>query len=167
MRRLRTILALGVPALAAVLTAASLLSPARATRPDGVSLMQTLSQWEYPGSKLPDGASMSDGGNPLISSLKCQAVLTTPDPIEKVFEFYAKKLEPAPPIGRQDKQAQVKDGDAKAVSTQNDSRGRPLTLRVIVVNKADSTTSLAISRAEGEKETHIAWSHYLRLEKNR
>jgi hypothetical protein len=36
--------------------------------------------------------------------------------------------------------------------------------RVIVVNKADSSTTLVISRATGETETHIAWLHYFRLD---
>ena len=52
----------------------------------------------------------------------------------------------------------------KAVSIQDDSDGRPLTLRVIVVIKADTTTTLVISRAKTEKETHIAWSHYRRFD---
>ena len=63
--------------------------------------------------------------------------------------------------------AEVKAADAKAVSTQDDSQGRPVTLRVIVVNKANTTTTLVISRANGEKETHIAWLHYLWLEGKR
>jgi hypothetical protein len=61
----------------------------------------------------------------------------------------------------------VKNADAKAVSIQDDSQGRPLTLRVIVVAKADTTTTLVISRADQEKETHIAWLHFMRLEGKR
>jgi hypothetical protein len=114
-----------------------------------------------------DGASMSDGGNPLLQSVKCQAILTTSDPIEKVIEFYSKKLGTSPAPGRQDDRADVKDADAKSVATQDDSRGRPVTIRVIVVNKADTSTTLVISRAAGENETHIAWSHYIRLEGKR
>jgi hypothetical protein len=163
MRRLRTILALGAPATAAVL-AALLFSPARATPPRGVSLLETLSEWKYPGSNMLGGASMSDGGNPLVQSVKCRAILTTPDPIEKVIAFYSDRVGTPPAAGRQDARAEVKDADAKAVSTQDDSQGRPVTLRVIVVNKPDTSTTLVISRADGEKETHITWMHYLRLE---
>jgi hypothetical protein len=47
---------------------------------------------------------------------------------------------------------------------QDDSDGRPVSLRVIVVNKADTATTLVISRTDSEKETHIVWLHYLRLD---
>ena len=160
MRRLRKILALVAQSTAVLSITALLFSPAHATAPGDVSLMQTLSEWMYPGSNLSGGARVSDGGNPQLLSLKCQAILATPDPIEKVIEFYRKKLEtPA--------SADTKGANAKVVSTQDDSQGRPVTLRVIVVTKVDSSTTLVISRAAGEKETHIAWSHWLRLDAKR
>ena len=37
-------------------------------------------------------------------------------------------------------------------------------IRVIVVNRADTATTLVISRANDEKETHITWLHYARLD---
>jgi hypothetical protein len=46
---------------------------------------------------------------------------------------------------------------------QNDSKGRPVAVHVIVVHKAKTSTTLVISRAKDEKETHIAWTHYIRL----
>jgi hypothetical protein len=133
---------------------------------DGVSLMGTLAEWAYPGANF-GGANMSDGGNPRLQSIKCHAILTTGDSVEKVKEFYAKKFGILPAAKAQDAKEEVKGGDAKSVSTQDDSQGRPLELQVIVVNKADTSTTLVISRAKGEKETHIAWSHYLRLGGNR
>jgi hypothetical protein len=113
-----------------------------------VSLLQTLAEWKYPDASLFDGASMSDAGIPPMQAVKCTAVLTTPDPIEKVIEFYTEKLKAA---------------DDRPVSAQDDSKGRPLTLRVFVVDRVGSSTTLAISRAEGEKETHIAWTHFIRF----
>jgi hypothetical protein len=147
MRRALKPLALGGLLLAFSL-AARFGIPARADEPGQISLMQTLSAWKYPGAQMPDGASMSDGGNPRLQSVKCAAVLTTPDPIDKVIAFHAEKLGA---------------GEAKSVAIQDDSKGRPVALRVFLVNKADTSTTLAISRAEGEKETHIAWSHYIRI----
>ncbi len=133
-------------ALAGLFLALSL--AAHAAPPGQISLMQTLAAWKYPDSQMPNGASMSDGGSPGIQAVKCAAVLTTPDPIDKVIAFYAEKLGP---------------GEARSVAVQDDSKGRPVTLRIFVVNRADTSTTLAISRAEGEKETHIAWSHYIRI----
>ena len=158
-------LALVAPAMAAILAAALDRKPARADEPEGRSLLQTLSEWKYPGSNMLGGASMGDGGNPEVQSVKCRANLTTPDPIEKVIAFYAEKLGPArrrPGAGDE-----VKDGGARSVSIQDDSQRRPITLRVFAVNTADTSTTLVISRADNEKETHIAWLHYIRLDGKR
>jgi hypothetical protein len=157
MRRFKTILAVA----AAALSASLMLSPTRANPDEGVTFMKTLSEWAYPGtldpgSRLTDG-SMSDGGNPKIQSIKFRAILTTSDPISKVIRFYSRNLEPS------SKTVDVADLDAKSISSQDDSEGRPVAIRVFVVNRDDTSTTLVISRAEGEKETHIAWSHYLRL----
>ena len=124
-----------------------------------VTLLGTLAEWKYPGSDFGGGPSMSDGGNGRLQSVKCQAILTTSDPVEKVTKFYSEKFVSGP----QDAEKQVKGANAQSVSTQDDSQGRPVQLRVIVVNRAETSTTLVISRAEGEKKTHIAWSHYLRL----
>jgi hypothetical protein len=129
-----------------------------------MTLLGTLAEWKYPGSELPSGATMSDGGNPLVQSVKCKAILSTPDPIEKVIAYYTEKFGTGESSDRQAGKADVKKGEARSVSVQDDSQGRPVMLRVLVVNKADTSTALVISRAQGEKETHIAWSHYRRFD---
>lgn len=132
-----------------------------------VPLMGTLAEWTYPGSRMLGGASMSDGGNPVLQSIKCQAILVTADPVDKVLEFYSKKNEASRVVDLQDATEKVKRANARSVSSQDDSQGRPLTVRVLMVNKADTSTTLVISRAQDEKETHIAWSHYLRVDGSR
>ena len=162
------LLALGATAMSALLLAAPLRSPAQATQaspPARITLLGTLSEWKYPGSIMLGGATMSDGGNPLVLDVLCQAILTTPDAFEKVAKFYSEKVgTPAAP-GGQIAGTEAKEVDVKAVSTQDDSDGRPVALRVIVVNKDNTTTTLVISRANSEKETHIAWSHYRRFDR--
>jgi hypothetical protein len=162
------VFAIGVTASVAVWLAAAHSRAAQANqaaRPEKMTLLGTLAEWKYPGSNMLGGASMSDGGNPLVADVKCQAILTTPDAIEKVAKFYADKLATSPaPGGGQNAKAEVKEAAAKAVSTQDDSEGRPVSVQIIVVNRADSTTTLVISRARSEKETHIAWSHYRRFD---
>lgn len=140
--------------------------PADAPARERVTLLGTLADWKYPGSNML-GASMSDGGNPRLQSVKCQAILTTDDPFEKVIKFYSEKLGTPEDPAKPDARAAVKDTDAKSVSTQDDSQGRPVALRVIVVNRAETATTLVISRAVGETKTHIAWSHYMRLDGDR
>jgi hypothetical protein len=125
-----------------------------------VTLLGTIAEWQYPGSKMPHGASMGDGGNPAIQDLKCQTVLTTPDSFDKVVAFYFKKLGITPTGG-----TAAPNGDAVSVISQEDSKARPVSLQVITINKAKTSTTLVISRGAGEKETHIAWSQYMRFGK--
>ncbi len=159
-----TLLVLGL----ATATALPLVVPhpgrAQVERPANMTLMGTLAEWSYPGASMPDGATMSDGGNPLQQSVKCAAILSTPDPVEKVIKYYTEKLaahETREPVAGKGEANRVQ---GQSVTAQDDSRGRSLALRVFVVNRRQSSTTLVISRAAGERETHIAWSHYQRLD---
>lgn len=144
----RTFLACVVSLAAGLLATSAFLAPARAT-PEQISLMQTLEEWKYPGSAF-GGASMSDGGNPEIQDLACKAVLTTPDSVADVVKFYESKTT-------------GKAAEAQAVVPQDDSKDRPVAVRIISVHKGDRSNTLVITRGEGEKETHIAWTQYRRL----
>src|SRR4051812_3823178 len=110
MRRIWTMIGLGAAAGVALTSAALCRGTVRADQPRGTSLLGTLAEWSYPGSSLLDGANMSDGGNPRVPSVLCRAVLTTPDPFEKVVAFYAEKLGTPPPTVR--KEAKAGAGDA-------------------------------------------------------
>jgi hypothetical protein len=129
---------------------------------DQVTLMGALAEWMYPESNF-GGAQMSDGGNRTVQSVKCQAILTTADSFEKVTNFYEQRFVSGP----QDAGAAVKGAEAQSVSTQDDSSKRPVQLRVIVVNRAKTSTTLVISRTKGETKTHIAWTHFVRLSVDR
>lgn len=129
---------------------------------ESISLMKTLAEWQYPDSKF-NGATMSDGGNPMLRSIKCTAVLTTTDPVSEVIEFYTKSLDLSP-----DSEPAITDGKqtpakARSVIVQDDSKDRPVAIHVIVVNQEKTSTTLVISRSETETETHISWLHYIRL----
>ena len=152
MPKIRTTLSVALPVMGVLLVASSILAPARATQ-EGVSLLQTLEVWKYPGSTMLGGASMSDAGNPDIQDVVCQAVLTTPDAFDDVVRFYEKKT--------------AETAQPRAVTGQSDSKDRPIALRVFSVHKAQTTTTLVISRAAAEKETHIAWSHYMKFSRAR
>jgi hypothetical protein len=125
---------------------------------DRLTLMGSLAEWMYPQADF-GGAEMSDGGSRSILSVKCQAILTTADSFEKVANFYEQKFVSGPPQVR----AAVKGSEAQSVSIQDDSAKRPVRVRVMMVNRAKTSTTLVISRTEGETKTHIAWSHFVRL----
>jgi hypothetical protein len=120
--------------------------------------MGTLAPWKYPDCKRIDGGEMSGDGPPQLRAVRCKAVMTTPDPFEKVVGFYAQKIEANEPAAPPAPKA-----EPRSVGIQDDSGERPVSVRIFNVYKADSTTVLVISRAENEKQTHIAWSHCRRL----
>ena len=119
------------------------------------TLLGTLSGWQYPDSKLRGGATVSDGGDPSVADHKMQAVLVTPDPIDRVIGFYTRLVAAA--------EGPAADDAAPSVCVQDDSEDRPVTLRVMHVNEADRSTTLVISRAADEPETHIVWTRYERF----
>jgi hypothetical protein len=127
-----------------------------------VTLLGMLSEWQYPGSKF-NGAQMSDAAVSDISSIKSKAVLTTPDSAEAVIDFYRKKLN----VDAAGKNLGEKEGERittkRSVSIEDDSDGRPLKLYIIAINETRSSTTLVVSRSEGEKTTHIAWSNFRQL----
>lgn len=152
-------------AIAALGAFAIACSTANADEPpsaEGATLIGMLSQWHYPGAKF-NGAEMSDAAVSDISSIKCKAVLTTPDPAEKVVAHYLTKLK----VDSAGKNLGKKEGERittkRSVSVQDDSNGRQLKLYIIAINQTDSSTTLVISRCEGEETTHVAWSNYRQL----
>lgn len=131
-----------------------------------LSLLGMLEEFRYPESQPLDGVTMSDGatmrgGERTVPSTRCDTVLTTPDEFEKVVDYYVQKFgiteEHAPPA----KPVDAPEG-GQSVFIQDDSLERPFLLRIISVNRDETSTTLVISRAEHENATHIAWSHYVR-----
>ncbi len=141
------------------------LTPHTAGGDEPVTLMGTISQWNYPKSKL-HGAEMSDAatvdsdGKRTDQSFVCKTTMTTDDSVEKVIAFYKAKLAPDKNADDQTK-AELKGG--RSVLVSDDSEGRPFSLHTILVNTAKTSTTLIVSRGDGETKTHIVWKHYVRL----
>ncbi len=141
--------------------------PQANAKPDRqLSLLGMLEEFRYPESQPLNGVTMSDGatlrgGERTVPSTRCETVLTTADGFEKVVDYYVRKYgiteEHAPPA----KPVDAPQG-GQSVFSQDDSLERPFQLRIISVNRDETSTTLVISRAESEKATHIAWSHYVR-----
>ena len=130
---------------------------------DGKTLMGMLGPWAYPGATWLDGAEMADGGIPELPSVKCKTVLVTPYSFEQVTKYYAEKLGIDEKKGEALKATPGAGGKAVAVinvSVLDEGVERPVKLQIITVNKPDSSTTLVISQAAEERETHIAWSHF-------
>ncbi len=129
---------------------------------ENVTLLGMLEEWKYPDAEF-HGATASDGGVAGVVSTKCQAVLTTTDSFDTVADYYFDHLEVAEADRQRDGTFKSEKAVARSVAVQDDSEGRPVKLRTFIVNDADSSTAIVISRAADERETHIAWSHYRRF----
>jgi hypothetical protein len=155
-----------ITAFALALAAVILTMESQGHTSEGLTLMGMIAEWQYPDSTI-NGATMSDGetanseGERTRQSIKCKTVLTTADPVRKVIDYYETKLKPAPEAAQPNQREASASG--RSVAFHDDSDGRPLAVHVIVVNTDKASTTLVISRGEKENETHIAWTHYLRL----
>ncbi len=126
-----------------------------------VTLLGMLLPWQYPDSKF-HGAQMSDAGVKDISSVKSKAILTTPDSVEKVMDFYQKKLH----VNAEGKNLDEQQGDRITTDQSvliQDASGEHSKLYVIAVNGTKTSMTIVVSRAEGDEMTRIAWSNYRQL----
>lgn len=133
-----------------------------------VRLMATIAEWQYPDSKI-NGASVSDAAavnrsdKRTVPSILCKTVLTTEDSMAKVIEYYRTKLKQGTVSEASEPNDEPVTDSGRSVMFHEDSHGRPLGIHIIIVNTDKSSTTLVISRAETESETHIAGTHYLRF----
>jgi hypothetical protein len=132
------------------------------------SLMTMIAQWQYPGSKMNgatmgDAATLSGADERTVQSIQYKTVLTTKDPMPKVIEYYKTKLMPTASSKTAKLEEKPATDSGRSVTFHDDSEGRPVAIHVILVNTEKASTTLVISRAGTESETHIAWTHYLKL----
>ncbi|MBN2291623.1 MAG: hypothetical protein JXM70_04310 [Pirellulales bacterium] len=133
-----------------------------------LSLMTEIAKWQYPGSKFngatsSDAATMNASGERTVPSVLCKTVLTTKDSMAKVIEYYKAKLKRGTDFATTKPNNKSGADPGRSVMFHDDSQGRPLGIYIILVNTDNSSTTLVISRAEKESETHIAWTRYIRL----
>lgn len=154
--RLTVILSLVLHGVLAISLAASADEP--------VTLMGTIVKWRYPDaeigeSEMSDAATIDADGSRTVPSTVMKTTMVTPASVDDVLEFYRglltrsaadeKKFGLGPTVGR-------------SVVFSDESGGRPLKLHVILVNRENSSTTLVVTRGEGEELTHITWKQYLR-----
>ncbi|WP_146369461.1 hypothetical protein [Symmachiella macrocystis] len=124
-----------------------------------VTLLGMLLEWQYPESKF-NGAEGSGAAIQGVTAIKSKAILTTPDSAEKVMDFYRKKLN----VDAEGNNLGGKKGEQvkteRSILIQDVSDDRPSKLYVIAINEAKSSTTLVVSRVDGEDVTRIAWSNY-------
>jgi len=133
-----------------------------------LSLMQTIGQWQYHGSKM-SSATMSDAattnasGERILQSVQLKAVFTTKEPMPEVIAYYRSRPMSAGISNALKPEEKAAADTGISVTFHDDSRERPLAIHVILVNTDKTSTTLVISRAATESETHIAWTQYRKL----
>ena len=131
-------------------------------------LVSHLKDWRYPESRLGSSSFGSGGGTNgrvRTETSSSNAVMYTNDDVKTVVAYYLKKGNfPRPDDDPKSKHHRgFADANKDGVGgggwiVMDDSSDRPVTVRVMVKHTADSSLLLIISRAEGEKETHIVWN---------
>lgn len=136
------------------------------------SLLANISGWMYPdctinGATASDAATVNGKGDRTVPSSYSKTVLTTTDPIDKVFNYYKSKLaeNTMPDTGKEQTQESTRSS-GRSVMFHSDSQDRPVKIHIISINTEHTSTTLVISRAEGEPQTHIAWSQYEKYDLN-
>jgi hypothetical protein len=101
----------------------------------------------------------SEDASPGVLAGKIYSVrMTTPHDFEKVIAFYEKQTGASLAV----KEAGAVTGSADGVSVIDDSRDRPLTMRVLVKDIGSGWLTVIISRAKDDKVTHLVLTHVMR-----
>jgi len=140
-----------------------------ASAEEPVVLIGTIVKWRYPEaeigpSTMTDAATIDAEGNRTVPSTVLLTTMTTRDPVEKVLSFYRDLLKRTP---EHDKTLGIAAAVGRSVYFSDESAGRPFAMHTILVNSANSSTTLVISRGKDEEATHITWKQYLRHEVGR
>ena len=132
---------------------------------DAPTLMGAIAPWKYPGSKI-DGATMADGatlkpdGDRAMPSTVCKTVMRTSEPISKVVEHYKQLLSSDANSSTRKPNHALANDFPRSVAVHDLSTGRTVAMHVILINTVKTSTTLVISRAADETETHILWTQY-------
>ena len=129
-----------------------------------VTLIGTIVKWRYPDaeiqkSEMSDAATMDSTGERTVASTLLKTTMMTSDPIDKVMAFYRKLLTRNV---TNDQLFGNESSTGRSVLFSDESDHRPFKFHTILVNESDKSTTLLITRAEGEDHTHITWKQYLK-----
>ncbi len=134
----------------------------RANEP--ITLLGTIVKWRYPDaeigkSEISDAATTDASGKRTVPSSVMMTTMMTDDSVEKVIAFYKDLLARS---SQSDAKIGIDGKSGASVIISDDSNGRQIDFRTILVNGHNTSTVLIITRATGESKTHITWKQYLK-----
>jgi hypothetical protein len=153
-----------MPMLLALFCATVMAVPASADEP--VLLIGTIVKWRYPDAEIgdseaSDAATIDGDGKRTAPSSLLKTTMTTRDSVDKVLAFYRDLLTRNP---ENDSKLGIGPQVGRSVVFSDESDGRPFAFHTIVINTANTSTTLVITRGIDEEQTRITWKQYLKHE---
>jgi len=137
-----------------------------ASADEPVLLIGTIVKWRYPDADIgksqgPDAATIDADGKRTVPSSVLKTTMVTADSVDKVLAFYRDLLTRNP---TNDGELGIAPAVGRSVVFSDESDGRPFAFHTILVNTANTSTILIITRGDNEKLTRITWKRYLKHE---
>lgn len=117
---------------------------------------KALAEWKYPKAKIAVSGSSGADGRFASSS----AIMLTRESYADVVKYYEKKFGHSLTHSGTSTTTKAQPPDGGTTFLQEDLADRPLKLRIFVQHQRTSSISVVVSRADGEDETHIAWTYF-------
>jgi hypothetical protein len=139
-------------------------APHTASADEPVKLIGTIVKWRYPDaeigkSEMSDAATIDGDKKRTIPSSMLKTTMLTADSVDKVLAFYRDLLTREP---TNDAILGIGPNVGRSVVFTDESEGRPFAFHIIVVNSANKSTTLIITRGEDEDQTRITWKQYVK-----
>jgi len=137
-----------------------------ASADEPITLLGTVMKWRYPDaeiatSEMSDAATVDADGKRTVPSSVLKTTMSTGDSVDKVLTFYRDLLTRSP---TNDAKLGIGPNVGRSVVFSDESEGRPFAFHTVVINTANSSTTLIITRSKDEEQTHITWKQYLKHE---
>jgi hypothetical protein len=137
-----------------------------ASADEPVTLIGTIVKWRYPDAEIgkseaSDAATINADEKRTAPSTVLKTTMVTGDSVNKVLAFYRDLLTRNP---ANDGKLGIGPQVGRSVVFSDESDGRPFAFHTIVVNAANTSTTLIITRGDDEELTRITWKQYLKHE---
>lgn len=131
-----------------------------------VTLIGTIVKWRYPeaeigNAEMSDAATAAADGKRTVPSTLLKTTMVTGDSVDKVVAFYRDLLTRN---AANDEKLGIESQVGRSVVFSDESEGRPFAFHTIVINSANSSTTIIITRGKEEEKTRITWKQYLKHE---
>ncbi|MEO8272067.1 MAG: hypothetical protein ABI557_20320 [Aureliella sp.] len=130
------------------------------------TLIGTVVKWRYPDAEIAksegsDAATVDADGKRTVPSSVMKTTMSTGDSVDKVLAFYRDLLARNP---ENDGRLGIEPAVGRSVVFSDESEGRSFAFHTIVVNSANTSTTLIITRDDDEDHTRITWKQYVKYE---